>query len=127
MPVILEPIRAADERSLSDILEPDVDEKYWISEGAQDRLFAQEGAKMFSRCASRGKAGYPWSVLGLASRSIVHIRKMTPLEQERAMGIPDNWTSGFTDNVRYLMTGNAVAVPVAKAIAENLMRDFMGE
>ena len=113
--------------SLSDILEPVVEERYWISKTAIDRLFGQEGPKMYSRCASPGKAGFPWKDLEPALRSLVRVRKLTPLEQERVMGLGDNWTIGFNDSVRYLMTGNAVAVPVTKAIGVRLMAQWKEE
>ncbi len=105
-------------------LEANTDPKYWISRGAIDRLFAQEGAAIFSRCACPGKAGFPWKDLAPALLSQIRVRKLTPLEQERAMGLPDNWTEGFRDNVRYLMTGNAVAVPVAEEIAWRLKEEL---
>jgi site-specific DNA-cytosine methylase len=127
MPQILEPTHAENERSLSDILQNQVPEKYWITQNSIDRLLKSEGAKMFSRCASRGRAGFPWKDLEPALLSQVRVRKLTPLESERAMGFPDNWTEGFSDNVRYLMTGNAAAVSVAESIAESIKDIFLKE
>lgn len=60
------------------------------------------------------------------------LRRTTPLECERLMGFPDNWTTGFagfSDRQRYKMTGNAVAVPVAKFLGErivNVHRNLIG-
>ncbi len=52
------------------------------------------------------------------------VRRLTPTECERLMGLPDGWTSGFSDSVRYRMIGNSAAVPViqwlAKAIKQAL-------
>ncbi len=41
------------------------------------------------------------------------VRRLTPLECERLMGFPDNWTNvkGASDNKRYIALGNSVAVP----------------
>ena len=50
------------------------------------------------------------------------IRKLTPLECERLQGFPDNWTEGFSDTQRYKMMGNAVTVPVIKAIAIRIFK-----
>ncbi len=36
------------------------------------------------------------------------VRRLTPLECERLMGFPDNWTTGHSDSARYRMLGNAV-------------------
>ncbi|HXB45914.1 MAG TPA: DNA (cytosine-5-)-methyltransferase, partial [Puia sp.] len=58
------------------------------------------------------------------------LRKFTPLECERLQGFPDNWTDKglfdgevkpISDYQRYRMLGNAVSVPVVKAIGERLL------
>ena len=57
------------------------------------------------------------------------IRKLTPLECERLQGFPDDWTKFgihqgekivLSDSQRYHLAGNAVSVPVVKAIALRL-------
>lgn len=56
----------------------------------------------------------------------IKVRRLTPVETERLQGFPDNWTAlgvdgeTISDTQRYKMTGNAVSVPVMKAIAERL-------
>ena len=55
------------------------------------------------------------------------IRRLTPKECERLQGFPDNWTKEGTDGLvsdtqRYKTLGNAVSVPVIKAIAERLLK-----
>ena len=50
------------------------------------------------------------------------IRRLTPIECERLQGFPDGWTEGVSDSQRYKVLGNAVSVPVVKAIAERLLR-----
>lgn len=49
------------------------------------------------------------------------IRKLTPIECERLQGYPDNWTEGIADTNRYKCLGNAVTVPVIKAIAKKIL------
>jgi DNA (cytosine-5)-methyltransferase 1 len=49
------------------------------------------------------------------------VRRLTPLECERLQGFPDGWTEGFSDNRRYKMLGNAVAVPVVEWIGRRIM------
>jgi len=51
------------------------------------------------------------------------LRRYTPTECERLQGFPDRWTDGFSDSTRYKMLGNAVAVPVARWIAERMNHD----
>lgn len=48
------------------------------------------------------------------------IRRLTPIECERLQGFPDNWTEGQSDTQRYKQCGNAVSVPVIKAIMEKI-------
>lgn len=58
-----------------------------------------------------------------------HLRRLTPIECERLMGIPDNWTEygnfdgeikPISDTQRYRMCGNGVVVPVVKEIFERM-------
>ncbi len=61
------------------------------------------------------------------------IRRLTEIECERLQGFPDDWTRyGNYDGIikeisktqRYKMLGNAVSVPVVKAIAERLKQNL---
>ena len=68
--------------------------------------------------------------LYLADLDKLRIRRLTPKECERLQGFPDGWTEfGIdeegalvknSDSQRYRQAGNAVTVPVIKAIASNL-------
>lgn len=62
-------------------------------------------------------------------QSFANARRLTPLECERLQGFPDNWTCYgkdggdqfvLSDTQRYSLVGNAVSVPVTKAISERL-------
>lgn len=46
------------------------------------------------------------------------VRRLTPRECERLMGYPDDYTSGFSDSVRYRFLGNSVAIPVVEWLAK---------
>lgn len=61
------------------------------------------------------------------------LRRLTPIECERLQGFPDEWTlyglfgdqiKLIADGHRYKMLGNAVSVPVVKAIAKKLIHLF---
>lgn len=56
--------------------------------------------------------------------SSVGVRRLLPLECERLMGFPDDWTAleGATDAQRYKACGNSVAVPVLAGIGARLAR-----
>lgn len=54
------------------------------------------------------------------------LRWRTPLESDRLMGWPDDWTrfgasgKGMSDAARYRMTGNGIVAPVARWLAEGV-------
>lgn len=56
------------------------------------------------------------------------VRRLTPRECERLQGFPDDWTrwdatgKGISDSARYRMLGNAVTVPVARWLGQQLIR-----
>lgn len=49
------------------------------------------------------------------------VRRLTPVECERLMGWPDDWTANQTDGHRYRQCGNGVASPVAEWIGRQLV------
>ena len=49
-------------------------------------------------------------------------RKFTPIECERAQGLPDDHTKGVSDNVRYKLIGNGWTVPVIEEILKNMLK-----
>lgn len=48
------------------------------------------------------------------------IRRLTPTECARLQGFPDNWHEGVSDTQAYKCYGNAVCVPVVRAIMERI-------
>lgn len=52
------------------------------------------------------------------------VRRLTPVEWERLMGLPDGWTDvEQSDSTRYRQLGNAVAVPHVEWIADGIERE----
>ena len=49
------------------------------------------------------------------------IRRLTPTECERLMGLPDGWTEGVSDSQRYKLCGNGVVVNVVEEIIKRLI------
>ena len=49
------------------------------------------------------------------------IRRLTPTECERLMGLPDGWTEGVSDTQRYKLCGNGVVVNVVEEIIKRLL------
>ena len=48
------------------------------------------------------------------------IRRLTPTECERLMGLPDGWTDGGSDAARYKAIGNGMALPIAEFILSRI-------
>lgn len=48
------------------------------------------------------------------------VRRLTPLECERLQGLPDRWTEGGSDAVRYKAIGNGMALPIAEWIMKRI-------
>lgn len=48
------------------------------------------------------------------------IRKLTPIEYERLQTLPDNYTYGFSDNVRRTLCGNCWTLEVIRHIFKGL-------
>lgn len=49
------------------------------------------------------------------------LRRITPTECERLMGLPDGWTSGISESQRYKLCGNGVVVNVVQEIIKRLI------
>jgi len=60
---------------------------------------------------------------GLYKVKSSNIRRLTPTECERLQGFPDGWTEGQSDTQRYKQLGNAVSVPVVRAIMERIYKE----
>jgi DNA (cytosine-5)-methyltransferase 1 len=56
---------------------------------------------------------------------VLRARRLTPLEVERVMGLPDNWTAGVSDHQRYRQCGNAVVPAVVTALMMELFHQGM--
>ena len=48
------------------------------------------------------------------------LRTLTPIECERLNGFPDNWTAGMPERMRYFTMGNALVVPLVKAMGRRI-------
>ena len=48
------------------------------------------------------------------------LRTLTPIECERLNGFPENWTAGMPERMRYFTIGNALVVPLVKAMGKRI-------
>ncbi len=50
------------------------------------------------------------------------LRRLMPIECERLMGFPDNFTEGVSETARYRLIGNAVMVPIIEELGKQIGR-----
>lgn len=58
---------------------------------------------------------------GMGVRANTGVRRLTPVECERLMGWPDDWTAPGPDSRRYAACGDGVVAPVAEWIGRRLL------
>lgn len=133
---------------LGQVLQDDVDKRYYIDSNDLPKWQYLKGAKEEYRTSSgsrrylfaEGKVAFPDSLSkpsrtmltseGTVSRSshVVidkttgQLRYLTPVECERLNGFPDGWTDMLPDKYRYFTMGNALVVPIVTRIAETIIR-----
>jgi DNA (cytosine-5)-methyltransferase 1 len=134
---------------LKNILEDNVDKKFFLTQDNITKHKYLKGSKKIKRTRPNGKTyfysegsmNFPDSLekpgrTMLTSEGTINrsshvikdpqtgiIRKITPVEAERLNGFPDNWTNtGMTDRQRYFMMGNALVVPIVTKIGKTLSK-----
>lgn len=138
---------------LSDILEKDVDEKYFLTGDKLEKWEYLKGSKKIERTSktghtytfSEGAIAFPDSLdkpartmltsEGTTNRSshVVQdpkngkMRIITPVEAERIQGFIDNWTDTMTERMRYFCMGNALVVPMITRMGKTLNKIFESE
>lgn len=120
---------------LSDILEKNVDEKYYLSQEEIEKAILNCNWKTFKSWKSNWKVPLYRTdkALCLTHRNFWKfnrqtnrvkdekwIRILTPVEEERLQGLPDNYTSGFLDYRRREMIWNWMTVDVIVHILSHL-------
>jgi DNA (cytosine-5)-methyltransferase 1 len=114
------------------LLQRGVPEKYYYSDEQRCRMAGRrdiERAKRGSRCCNFVKATHANTLMsdpkGVEKNIVVEPdgrwRRLTPREYARLQGFPDAFRLHPTDSKAYRQFGNSVAVPVVRAVAENLI------
>ena len=141
---------------LRDILESDVDEKYYIDtdEAILEKWKAPKAAKRINRVSktgheyvfSEGALAFP-DPIDRAARTMLtseasvnrsshvvedpktgKLRKLTPVEAERLNGFRDNWTNtGMTERARYFCMGNALVVGLVEKMGNTILDIYKDE
>ncbi len=127
-----DPIPVSKRKTLSDILETDVDKKYYVKESIRDSRRARLKDPDFPRpyISHENMAGsitpHPYSAALRAGASANYIlindeRRPTERELLRIQGFPDTFKVVVPYGKIRHQCGNSVAVPMIKAVAEQMM------
>lgn len=120
--------------NFKDILQNDVDTKYYYSETVLKRLdltdiqragkagYKKKGREVNKSCPIvarhfKGMQSQPYPVV----REEDGFRKLTPIECERLQTLPDDYTAGTSDTQRYRCIGNGWTVDVITHIFNSIM------
>lgn len=139
---------------LGQIVQGNVDEKYYITSDKMAKWVYLKGAKKIPRKSANGHEYVfsegpiafpdPWDRPGrtmLTSESTLNrsthvvcdaytgrLRLLTPTETERLQGFDDDWTNtGMPDRMRYFCMGNALVVPMITRMGRVLDEVFADE
>lgn len=127
-----EPIPEEERKSLADILEKDVDEKYYVKDRIRESRLERLKDKNYPKpyISHENMAGsitpHPYSSALRAGASANYIlindeRRPTEREMLRIQGFPDDYKVVVTYGKMKKQCGNSVAVPVIKAIAREMI------
>ena len=117
-------------KPLTDILEVNPDPKYYVSERIRQKRMAAHVATVTPSIWHENKGGnissHEWSCALRAGASHNYLlvngeRRLTPREQLRLQGFPDDWKIVCSDSETRKQTGNAVPVPMVQAVIERMM------
>lgn len=114
---------------LKDILEDEVDEKYYIANKSMMNFITDEWRLNKKYTQINGEKGLPqkarqygnWNGDYVCTVSNARIRRLTPLECERLQTVEDNYTSCVSDTQRYKMLGNGWTVEVIAHIFRHII------
>lgn len=132
IPVDVSNLRECD-LCLNDILEPDVDEKYYYNCGYDFHGYDKSvcatlhinGHDILKRVHDPNFKCHTLTTCGggnTQKKVMVdgRARKLTPIEYERLQGLPDNYTAGVSTTARYTAVGNGWTVDVIAHILKNI-------
>lgn len=121
--------------TMQDLLENNVDDKYYITQKMYDCIISpatkgwQSGKMDIDLKIARPltatmhkmhRADTDNYITGIAPQGKTNVRRLTPIECERLQGVKDNYTDCVSDTQRYRMLGNGWTVDVIAHIFSSL-------
>lgn len=124
------PLKVTQMKPLRDILETNPPQKFYVSERIRKKRLEAHTAAVSPAIWHENKGGnvssHEWSCALRAGAShnyllVDGIRRLTPREQLRLQGFPDDWKIVCSDAQTRKQVGNAVPVPMVQAVIERLV------
>ncbi len=115
---------------LSDILEKNVDKKYYASDYIREKRWVEHQPAISPSIWHENKAGhissYPYSCALRAGASYNYLlvngeRRLTPREMLRLQGFPDSFKIAVSEHQTRKQAGNAVPVNMIRAVLESFL------
>ena len=115
---------------LADVLEPDPAARHFVSarirRSRQERHKPKDTPSIWHENKAGNVSSHPWSCALRAGASYNYLlvngeRRLTPREMFRLQGFPDDFTIPETDAAARRLTGNAVPVPMVKAVIAQVL------
>jgi DNA (cytosine-5)-methyltransferase 3A len=107
-----------------DIIETDVEEKYYLTKRAVERVREKQGLELVSSKSKCLFATYYKNNSNSREGQIVEtngrLRRLTPKECEILQTLPIDYTKGFSDTQRYKAIGNGWTIDVIAHILKNI-------
>lgn len=127
------------EKSVSDLLEDNVDSKYYyegkllfdkLKDTVVNKNTVYQWRRVYVRENKKGVSPTLTANMGTGGHNVPiifdgkGIRKLTPRECARLQGFPDDYQLpiGMADSRLYKQIGNSVSIPVVSRVAENIMK-----
>lgn len=123
-------IKVSDEKTLEDILEKDVPEKYYASKAIVKKRTEAHKSDFYPSVWHENKSGnissYPYSCALRANASYNYLlvngeRRLTPREMLRLQGFPDSFRITVNDSQIRKQAGNAVPVNMIAGVLDNFI------
>lgn len=124
------PEKVKNGKSLDDILEKDVDKRYYASDTIVKKRKSMHTSKYYPAIWHENKAGnissYPYSCALRAGASYNYLlvngeRRLTPRECLRLQGFPDSFKMVVSDSQIRKQAGNAVPVDMIRCVLDNFI------
>lgn len=117
-------------KPLSEILEKEVDPKYYVSDRIRNKRIAAHTPNHYPSIWHENKSknicSYPYSCALRANASYNYLlvngeRRLTPREMLRLQGFPDSFKIVVSDAQARKQAGNSLPIPVARSVIEQML------